>query len=134
MEIDLRKLYSAEKIAVNEEIIIPEDYYQNLDVINISSVNLQGEIALNYDGEIELKGELKGTFTISCAISLEEVDEPFSSEVEIIIVEKAQKNQINLALLDILWENIVLEVPMKVIKKGVKTDNIKGEGWELEEL
>lgn len=132
MQIDLRKLYGDAKIPVNEELIIPEDYYKNLGVIKISPVKITGEISFNYDDEIELKGHIKGIFTMPCAISLEEVEETFNTDLEIILDEIGRKNQITLDLLDIIWENIVLEVPMRIIKEGIKTDNIKGEGWELE--
>ena len=134
MELDLRKLYGDTKVPVNQELIIPEEYYKNLDVIKISPVKVIAEVSLNYDNELELVCHLEGIFTMPCAISLQEVEEPFNIDLEIIIEQKNRKNQISLDLLDILWENIVLEVPMRIIKEGIKTDNIKGEGWELEGL
>ena len=132
MEIDLRKIYLTKKLIINEEIVIPLDYYQKLDITNINSVKVIGEIFINHDDELELKCDIKGNFIIPCAISLQEVEIPFKCDVHHIIDEKEQKNQISLALLDVLWENIVLEVPIKVVKDGIKIDNIKGEGWELE--
>jgi len=132
MIVDLRKLNLNNKIPVNGEVIIPEDYYQNMDIIRISPLSINGELFINYEEEIQLNCMIKGHFIMTCGISLEEVTYPFTSEVEQIIEEKAQKNQINLDLLDVLWENVVLEVPIKVTKKDVKIESIKGEGWEVE--
>jgi len=132
MVIDLRKLNLTRKIPVNGELIIPKEYYQTMDIIDISPVIVEGELSVNFEEELELKCTLKGHFIIPCSISLEPVQEPFIAEVEQIIDEKDEKNQINLALLDVLWENVVLEVPIKVTKKDVEIKSIKGDGWELE--
>jgi len=135
MKIDLRKLYTQKEILLLEElIIIPEAYYQNMDIIKIKPVNVDGRIFINNDNEIEFTGNIKGEFIMPCAVSLEPVEVPFTIELATLINEKARKNQINLDLLDILWENMVLEVPIKAIKKDVKANNVKGEGWELEQL
>ena len=133
MNIDLRKLYALGKLEINEEIIIPEDYYQKMDIIRMSLVRVDGKVFINSSEEIELDANLKGTFILPCAISLEEVEYDFDVVIEEIIDENKINNEISLALLDILWENIVLEVPMKVVKEGINSNNIKGEGWELEE-
>ena len=51
------------------------------------------------------------------------------------IEEEIDQNKLNdeffLDLLDVLWENIVLEIPVRVVKEGVKSEDLHGEGWEL---
>ena len=129
MEIDLRKLTTTKQIILNEEIIIPPDYYQGLGIIRMNPLKVTGEIKLNAANETQLNLNIQGTMILPCAISLEEVVYPFSCVVN----EKVEtENQLNLALLDILWENVVLEVPMKVVKPGLTTNNLKGDGWEFE--
>ena len=71
---------------------------------------------------------------LPCSISLEEVEYPFEIEIEENLGnfdEILKKNKNSLELLPILCENIVLEIPMKVVKKGIDIKNISGDGWEL---
>ena len=131
MKIDLRKLYSFKKIEINEEIIIPQDYYVNTDIIRLENLRVQGEIIINLEDEIELKVEITGTFILPCSITLEEVNYNFKSKILEIIPEIDEKSHFSLELLDVLWENIVSEVPIKVTKPLLETTNIKGSGWEL---
>ena len=64
------------------------------------------------------------------SISLEEVDYPFSIEIEGILEENSKKLQNTLDLIEILWENIVLEVPLK-FSKVEDLSQYKGEGWKV---
>ena len=133
MIIDLRKLYTNESISIDEEIIIPEEYYKPLDIINVEPATVEGNISINSMDEIELDLEINGAFIMPCDLTREEVNYPFNISLNDTLTEKPLKNQINLALLDVLWENIVLEVPIKVVKEGITNKNQKGEGWKLEE-
>ena len=131
MKIDLRKLYALKKWDVNDRIIIPQEYYEKTDVKDISEVLILGSVMVDYENNIELDLLLKGDFIIPCSISLEEVNVPFEIKVEDKIEENELKDDFYLDLLDVLWENIVLEIPLKVVKEGAKMENIQGEGWEI---
>ncbi|MDD2238560.1 MAG: hypothetical protein PHH51_01575 [Bacilli bacterium] len=131
MKIDLRKLYILNKIDINEEVIIPEEYYQKIDIIKVSPLKVKGNIMINNQDEIELNVNIKGIFILPCAISLEEVDYDFNIDLNEIIPETNKKGKFELELLDILWENIVLEVPIRVVKENLNTNNTSGKGWEL---
>ena len=133
MNIDLRKLYGLKKLEIDETVLIPEAYYQKLDIMMMEPVQVKGQVLVDGQGDIALSLALAGTFILPCSISREAVTYPFTSLIEETIEQNIQNNEINLALLDILWENIVLEVPIKVVKEGVTSKNIKGEGWELED-
>ena len=64
------------------------------------------------------------------AISLEEVPYPFSFKIEGSMKEILGNCPNTLAILELLWENIVLEVPLKF----TKVDNLsefQGNGWKL---
>lgn len=132
MDIDLRSLPSLKQISINELLVIPESYYEKMDIIRMDPVQVKGSVYINIADEIELDLELKGEFILPCAISLEPVSYPFRSQINVKLEENHQEHELKLALLDILWENIVLEVPIKVVKPGLETKTIKGEGWELE--
>lgn len=131
MKIDLRKLYALKKIEINDIITIPEEYYKNTDIIRMSDVNVYGIVSVDYDNNIDLNLKLSGLFVMPCSVSLEEVDINFDTLVEDTILENNINNEFFLDLLDILWENIVLEIPIKVVKEGIKRENLQGEGWEF---
>ncbi len=132
MKIDLKILFSLKKINLDEEVIIPEEYYKNTDIIRISNLKVNGSIFINLEDDIELNVLIKGTFILPCAISLEEVPYDFETYINEIIPENSEKSNFTLELLDILWENTVLEVPIRVIKEGVNPKNVLGSGWQLD--
>ena len=131
MKIDLRKLYALNKLSIDEDFIIPEEYYKNAGVRSLSKVKVNGDVTVNYEENIELHLNVSGEFIIPCAITLDDVIVPFNT----FIVEEIDQNKLKyeffLDLLDVLWENIVLEIPVRVVKEGVKSEDLHGEGWEL---
>ena len=66
-------------------------------------------------------------------MKMEEVEVPFATKIEEIIGENNINNNFYLDLSDILWENIVLEIPIKVVKEGVQLETSSGKGWSVEE-
>ena len=95
---------------------------------------------MNYDYEnnLVLALEVEGTFLLADAITLEEIDYPFSCEIEEKIenVEETcgsfyEKNKNTLDISEILWENIVLEIPISATIAKVEDLNLQGSGWEL---
>ena len=131
MKIDLRKLYGLRKLNIDEEISIPDNYYQNMNVKKMEKVHAKGIISINYEDNIELNLDIKGIFIMPCSITFEDVEVPFNTKIETEIEENTLKDEFYLDLLDILWENIVLEIPFNVVKEGAKIETLRGEGWEL---
>ena len=43
----------------------------------------------------------------------------------------ACQNKNSLDILPFLWENVVSEVPIRVVKEGAKASDVQGNGWEL---
>ena len=129
MRIDLRKLYSLASVDVDGTITFPEERLKSAGIIRLEDVSVHGKAIINYEDEIELDLDLSGKMYLPCAISLEEVEVPFATKIEEIIGENNINNNFYLDLSDILWENIVLEVPIRLTSSaGAK---LKGEGWEL---
>lgn len=133
MKIDLRKLYSSASVDVDGTITFPEERLKSAGIIRLEDVNVHGKAIINYEDEIELNLDLSGKMYLPCAISLEEVEVPFATKIEEIIGENNINNNFYLDLSDILWENIVLEIPIKVVKKGVQLETSSGKGWSVEE-
>lgn len=131
MKIDLRKLYALNKLSIDEEVVIPEEYYKNAGVRSLSKVKVNGDVTVNYEENIELHLNVSGEFIIPCAITLDGVIVPFNTLIEEEIDQNKLNDEFFLDLLDVLWENIVLEIPVRVVKEGVKSEDLHGEGWEL---
>ena len=133
MQIDLRKLYSLASVDVDGTITFPEEKLKSAGIIRLEDVSVHGKAIINYEDEIELDLDLSGKMYLPCAISLEEVEVPFATKIEEIIGENNINNNFYLDLSDILWENIVLEIPIKVVKEGVQLETSSGKGWSVEE-
>lgn len=133
MKIDLRKLYSLASVDVDGTITFPEEKLKSAGIIRLEDVSVHGKAIINYEDEIELDLDLSGKMYLLCAISLEEVEVPFATKIEEIIGENNINNNFYLDLSDILWENIVLEIPIKVVKEGVQLETSSGKGWSVEE-
>ena len=131
MKIDLRKLYALNKLSIDEEVVLPEEYYKNAGVRSLSKVKVNGDVTVNYEENIELHLNVSGEFIIPCAITLDDVIVPFNTFIEEEIDQNKLNDEFFLDLLDVLWENIVLEIPVRVVKEGVKSEDLHGEGWEL---
>lgn len=80
----------------------------------------------------------KGSMLLLDAVTLEEIDYPFEIHIEEVLNENNEnfkEYSLNLTnsldIMSFLWQNIVLEVPIRVKKDENKDISLKGEGWEL---
>ena len=131
MKIDLRRLYGMRELTIKEEVEIKEDLYSKMNVKKIDKVSVSGDIIVNYEDNIELNLDLMGNFIMPCEITGEDIVVPFNCHIEEEIMENTLNNDFYLDLSNILWENIVLEIPFKVVKEGAKINCLQGEGWKL---
>ena len=131
----LSRLSSIKLLAfdVDGTITFSEERLKSAGIIRLEDVSVHGKAIINYEDEIELDLDLSGKMYLPCAISLEEVEVPFATKIEEIIGENNINNNFYLDLSDILWENIVLEIPIKVVKEGVHLETSSGKGWSVEE-
>ena len=138
MNIDLTPLHShtIDKIEITNIYNIPEEYYQNMGVKKLDNVKVDGYIYLSpseEDAEVEVDSincKIEGTMTIEDSISLEPIEYPFSIEYDDEIDENCKKNENTLDIFSFLWENIVLEVPLR-FTKVTDFSKFRGDGWKL---
>lgn len=134
MKIDLYKLNNNNYIEIDDDVIISEDYYKDMDIGNIKDVHVKGFLRINELDEVEANLDVSGEFILPCAISLEDVPYNFKTNIEENLGnfnDFYDKRQNTLDILSLLWENIVSEVPIRVVKEGVSLTNTSGDGWEL---
>ena len=131
MRLDLRKLYSLKRIDINEDFNFNNIDYQKMNITKINDMHATGYAKVNYEDNIELELDVSGSLVMPCAITLEDVIVPINVHISEEILENTLNNDFFLDLLDILWENIVLEIPIRVVKEGAKLESQKGVGWEI---
>ena len=141
MIINLTKLITnlCDEISFDENININKDYLNGTDIKDISSIKVRGSI-IPSEEVFELNMNIKCTLTLVCSISLKDVKYDIDIDVNDLIgesneyVEIEENNKIinnTIDLIPIIWQNIILEVPLKVISPDVKIENLQGDGWKF---
>ena len=129
---NIQKLLRGEinSLTVDEEFEIPCEWYQNTDIVSLKPVKVVGTITFLSEDSILMNITVSLTMILKDSISLEEIPYPFSFQMEENIAERLEKAQNDLDILSILWENIVLEIPMHYTQ--VKNlEQYQGDGWKL---
>ena len=134
MKIDLFKLNNFNRLDIDSDVTFDEELYCKTDVRNIMNAHVSGELSISYEDELECDLLVTGTFILPCAITLEDVSYDFEVKIEENLgkfEDFYNKNKNSLDILPVLWENVVSEVPIRVVKEGASLDNLNGYGWEL---
>lgn len=136
MIIDLSKLNQSGSIIIDEEFTYDKECYKNTSIIDLKPVKVSGKIFYNISDEIELDVDVEGIMILEDSITLDPIEYPYSFNInEIVnetneeIKEYYQNSKNTLDIMPILWQNIVLEVPISITKE--KDAHLSGEGWEL---
>ena len=125
MKWTLGQLAKIEKpIVVNYELNLSDNLDKMPDVKAISMVKISGEgYELGFD-EYVFSLDVKCELTMVCAISLEDVIYPLEFHTdEIFKTENNDGDDVNLVtnivdLDDVILSNIIMRIPMKVVKEG----------------
>ena len=134
MVIDLNYLNRFGRINIDQEFVIDKEYYTNTDIIDLKKLYIKGEISIDYEDDIYFNVNISGTMILPCAVTLKEVDYDFNINIDESIgkfEEIIKKNKNSLDISEYLWENIVLEIPIRVVSRDKKPSNTSGDGWEL---
>ncbi|AIO19557.1 hypothetical protein KQ51_01683 [Candidatus Izimaplasma bacterium HR1] len=121
---------------INETIDLSE-LISNTDIIRINQVEVTGDFEI-YDGEeFIFYLDIKCTLVLPCAITLDEVEYPVDLSVEEVFTTYKDTDSnvidgITIDLLPIIWSNILLDKPMRVVSEQAH-DKIDFENTEFEE-
>ena len=133
--IDLNRL-------VVKDLIINEDVtFLDKPLINglkeVKNAHYSGTIKLNEDEQVEVELDFTGDMILTDSVTLEDIKKPFNIKIEETFDEKDEnmaeyfdKMQNTLDIEAILWQNIVLEVPIR-IRKDDEDISLEGNGWGL---
>ncbi len=118
MNVNLREV-PIRPIQLETKVQIPKEYYEHTGILGLKDVFLHLTIFKDSNQDDILSFQVTGKFLLEDARTLEEVEDPFQIEREEKISMESEicgrfleNSQNTLDILDILWENIVLEIPI----------------------
>ena len=129
MNINLSELSYKDKIEINEIISYPLEYLENSPIKKLENVIVNGYFYQNDLDEYICKLSVEGNMTLLDSVTLDEVLFPFSFEIDENIEQVMEINHNLLDLMEFLWQNIILEVPIRYTKSDA--DNLSGDNWQV---
>lgn len=138
MEIDITELNNRikNKIEIDKSYSFSEDELQGTEIRKLDNLKIDGYITKDVLNNICIFLEASGTMILPCSVTLKDVLYPFSFKIEGNLEEIEKENEYFLKksentidIFPIIWENILMEVPIRI----TNNDNVKmeGEGWKL---
>lgn len=131
MKIDLSTITNNENyLEIDEDVVIPKEYIEKSNIIDLVNLHVIGNITLDHESYPDLDLVLNGTMILEDSISLEEISYPFTIEIQEKMEEKLENVTNTIDIMDILWQNILLEVPIKLTEVD-DLSKYHGDGWRL---
>lgn len=131
MDITKLKNRIVDEILIDEDIQIPEDLKKKSRILDLKDVHFTGKLSISYEDDYLLTGLLLGVMILEDDITLEEIERPFEIEIEENIQIYEENNQNTLDIMEVLWQNIVVDVPLRVTNSEIKDIKLQGQGWKV---
>ncbi len=140
MNIDITELINGSKkeIEINDTISFDKELCDKAGIIDFKTVSLIGSIYIDSLNLYHLDIDVNGVMVLPCSITLKPVDYEFSfkikeeyEEAELSNMTNDKKFENTIDILPIIWENIVLEIPLKVLSSDAYDTKLEGDGWKL---
>ena len=136
MEFDLNRI-TEQGILIDTTISFDDEYLQVSTIKKLDNVKVSGRIYYSLTKEVIFTGNVKGDMTLVDGYSGELINYPFDIDLDEILADfsaedekMGKKPQNSLDLKEVLWENIVLEVPIRFSEVS-DYSNYQGDGWHL---
>ncbi len=137
---DISKLKNEieQTLEIKEDIEIPEEKLKGTEIQRLENIKVTGKISRIENSTYHITLNITGNMVLLCARSLEEVDYPLNIFVDKNISEEVEMGEIqvifqnSLDIFAIVWENIVLEVPLRIVKEDASFVS-EGECWSLKD-
>ena len=138
--IDIIRLKSGldKYIEIDEKVNVNHEYLEQAELLDLRDCSVKGTLSKNQYGGFNLNVIVAGIMVLPCSISLKPVDYNFSFEIDDDIeklLSEMDKNykkiENSLDILPIIWENILMEIPIKVTSSNLEGCKTSGDGWRL---
>lgn len=140
MKIDLTKLItsSLDELDIDIDVAYDNDRLSKTSIKKLKDVHFIGKITKLCNDDFRISGKLIGIMVLPDDITLED----FLYKFNIDILEDFNENNCDklsnlriiknkLDISDFLWQNILLEIPSKVVNEKNKNLTLKGSGWRF---
>lgn len=140
MIIDLSSLVTnlKECIDIDECVDITSIDLSNTNIRKLNNTYFKGKITRISDDTFSINGVLSGTMVLPDDITLEDVDYNYEIQIDENFGENTENNENNIEIvqntidiLPFLWQNIIVEIPLKVVSDKNKNKTAQGNGWRL---
>ncbi len=140
MDFDLTRLKNKIESEIKIECVhqIKNELLSTTELMEPLKVSLKGKITRDVLEGYLLDVEVSGTMVLPCSITLKPVSIPLNIHIvgnldELMeeIDENHKKIENSIDILPIIWENILMEIPMKVTSPGAHSAVTEGDGWKF---
>lgn len=140
MIIDLTKLNSGieEYTTIDLSYSFSKEELKDSEILELNDVKIYGTISKNSLNDYYLDLEISGIMVLPCAVTLKPVNHDFNIKISdnlnelLSEIDKNIKKVENLLdIFPIVWENILMEVPMRVVSSDVSDVPLEGNGWKF---
>ena len=135
MIIDITKLNSniVDNINIDIDYSFSKDELKQTELIQLEC-HINGYLTKNSLNNLHIDIDIDGIMILPCAITLEPTEYKFQVNVDddvdnLIFNDKNYTNSID--IFPIIWENILMEIPMRVVSEKAKGISLEGDGWKL---
>jgi len=138
--LDLTKLNSGliDKIDINETYSFSKEQLKDTELISLDDVKISGFITKSSTDDYHVFLSIKGIMVLPCSLTLKPVEYPFNIDIDGYLKElfeeidkNVKKIENTIDILPIIWENILVELPMKVVSNDLQDLKLEGNGWKL---
>lgn len=136
MNIDITRLRSGIDEYTNVDLTysFSKEQLVNTGILELNNVSIKGQITKKFD-KLHLNIKIEGVMILPCSISLKPTEYPFSTQIDDdldTLLEEFDKNEANtLDIFPIIWENILMEIPLRVVNKDLSDVKLEGDGWKF---
>ena len=140
MIIDITKLKSniVDKIDLDLDVTVDSEELNKAGIIELKDTKVKGFITKDDLNSYNLNIIISGTMVVPCSVSLKPTNHDFSISVDENMEElledlgKTLKNSENtIDIFPIIWENILMEIPMHIVNEDIHDVKLSGDGWRV---
>lgn len=140
MNIDITKLRSGmeKNITINETYSFSKEELENSGILELNNVKINGEITKNSIDDYNINIIVEGIMVLPCSVTLKPVNYGFNINIDGNLTEMLsefnenyENNQKTIDIFPIIWENILMEIPIRIVSDDLSDVKTQGEGWEL---
>lgn len=140
LNIDITKLRSGIEncITINETYSFSKEELENSGILELNDIKINGEITKNSLDDYNINIIVEGIMVLPCSVTLKPVNYDFNINIDGNLTEMLsefnenyENNQKTIDIFPIIWENILMEIPIRIVSDDISDVKTQGEGWEL---